>query len=61
MMSHQMPLFISLSHFDASKNLICGHTEDNSLGLLYSLSKSTHGDMSHPSVELLGGVEEIHQ
>lgn len=38
-----------------------GHTEDDSLGLLDGLSESTHRDVSHPSVQLLWGVEEIHQ
>jgi hypothetical protein len=59
MMSHQMRLLISFSLL--AEGWERGHTENDSLGLLYSFSKSTHGDMSHPSVELLGGVEEIHQ
>jgi hypothetical protein len=62
MMSHPMPLLISSSlpvtFLHDEKR---GHTENDSLGLLYSLSESTHGHVSHPSVKLLGSVEEIHQ
>jgi hypothetical protein len=59
MTSHLMQLIISFPLL--AEGWERGHTENDSLGLLYSLSKSTHGDVSHPSVKLLGGVEEIHQ
>ena len=36
-------------------------TKDNSLGLLDSLAEPAHGVVHQSSVELFGGVEEIHQ
>jgi hypothetical protein len=56
-MNHQMRLSVS-SQTSWNQG---GHTEDDSLGLLDGFSESAHRNVSHPSVELLWGVEEIHQ
>lgn len=38
-----------------------GLTENNSLGLLDGLAEAAHGAVDHAAVELLGGVEEVHE
>lgn len=36
-------------------------TENHRLGLFDGLAESAHGVVNHAAVELLGGVEEIHE
>jgi hypothetical protein len=58
------PLTYDASSEATSCQYICKSsklTEDNSLGLLNSLAEAAHGVVDETAVELLGGVEEVHE